>query len=231
MDRLHQNSSANVTSRSIGQLGVAADHLSHAQLDLPSPIVRFHRAILRRFAESGLAPTVGDLGIEAAKLGLSAGAALETLEARDLITRDTATGAIKSAYPFSAKPTRHRVRISGGNAVYAMCAVDALGIPYMLARDATIESEDPINGSSIRIDVREGEAVWTPSSTVVFAGSNGADGSIAQTCCVVVNFFSSAETAEAFQRARPEVEGSVLSQAEALDLGRKVFSGLLSESF
>lgn len=215
----------NVTS--LDRMDVVADLLLRAHSNLPPLLRRLHRAILTHFAENGVAPGIGELNAEASKLGLDADSAIETLEASDLVTRDTATGAIQGAYPFSARPTRHRVRISGGNPVYAMCAVDALGIPHMLARDATIESEDPVSRSAIRVDFQKGKAIWTPASTVVFAGSNGEDGSIAQTCCVVVNFFSSKESAEAFQRARPEVKGRVLSQAEALDMGRKTFGGLL----
>ncbi|MGH3546890.1 MAG: organomercurial lyase [Pseudonocardiaceae bacterium] len=33
------------------------------------------------------------------------------------------------AYPFSAAPTRHRVRLATGVDTYAMCVIDALGIP------------------------------------------------------------------------------------------------------
>jgi hypothetical protein len=43
-------------------------------------------------------------------------------------------GQIAVAYPFSATPTRHRVRIGGHVDVYAMCAIDSLGVAAMLGR-------------------------------------------------------------------------------------------------
>jgi len=38
------------------------------------------------------------------------------------------------------------VELAGGPAVFAMCAVDALGIPQMLRRDGRISSVDPASG-------------------------------------------------------------------------------------
>ena len=43
-------------------------------------------------------------------------------------------------YPFSAATTAHTVAIEGGPTVFAMCAVDALGIADMLGTDVTITS-------------------------------------------------------------------------------------------
>jgi len=41
--------------------------------------------------------------------------------------RPAPDGQITVAYPFSAAPTRHRVRLGDRVDVYAMCAIDALG--------------------------------------------------------------------------------------------------------
>jgi hypothetical protein len=53
-------------------------------------------------------------------------------------------GQIEVAFPFSASPTRHQVQIrhraGRETRVYAMGAIDALGIPAMLGRDTRIES-------------------------------------------------------------------------------------------
>ena len=40
-------------------------------------------------------------------------------------------------------PSMHRVQLAGGPAVWAMCAIDLLGIPQMADRDATIIATDP----------------------------------------------------------------------------------------
>src|SRR5215472_13503582 len=63
---------------------------------------------------------------------------------------DATTGGIRAAYPFSGLPTPHRVLLApdaqevAEQQVFAMCALDALGIPLMLHRAATILSEDAL---------------------------------------------------------------------------------------
>lgn len=78
-----------------------------------------------------------------------------------------------------------------------MCAVDALGIPSMLGKAATISSLDPVTGASIRVAAAAGgDCSWQPATAVVLIGAATADGCIAAKCCPVINFFSSHETAE-----------------------------------
>jgi hypothetical protein len=89
------------------------------------------------------------------------------LHDRDVVRLD-GQGRIRAAYPFSAVETAHRVAIAGGPTVYAMCAVDALGIADMLAAEVTITSTDPRGGEPIRVGVRPGGPVtWQPDTTVV----------------------------------------------------------------
>lgn len=54
-----------------------------------------------------------------------------------------ADGDVGVAYPFSRRPSGHLVQLDRGPAVWAMCAIDALGIPVMTGRDAAIVSADP----------------------------------------------------------------------------------------
>lgn len=207
--------------------GLSADQLTSTQAGLSPELRQLHRKILENFVRSGIAPGQERLETVALRLALDTHVALDQLEASDLIVRDTATGEITGAYPFSATPTRHRVEVAGGEPVYAMCAVDALGIPGMLGRDGVITSADPIDGTPIRVEIRAGRAVWQPEGAVVFIGSTGQVGSIAQTCCSVINFFASTASAQEFQRRRGGVTGRLLSQDEALELGRAAFSRLL----
>ena len=88
------------------------------------------------------------------RAGIAADAALRRMEEVDLVHRRP-DGTIWCAYPFSAQPTGHTVELSGGQRpLHAMCAVDALGIPLMLGRDAVVRCADPLNGRElvIRID-------------------------------------------------------------------------------
>jgi Alkylmercury lyase len=57
-------------------------------------------------------------------------------ERRSVVHRG-ADGEITVAYPFSGRPTAHRVRFPGGHEVDAMCAIDAVGIAPMFGEPTT----------------------------------------------------------------------------------------------
>ena len=189
----------------------------------------FYQAVLREFPRRGGPPNAAWLAAEAARHGLDAEHALARLVEHDLIVRDPASGAILSMYPFSAVPTPHRVTVAGGAPVYSMCAIDALGIPFMLDRDAVIESVDPTSNTRIRVEVRDGRARWQPATAAVLTASvDDAQGPKAQLCCPLMNFFATAEAAEAYRAAHAAVAGRVLSQAKAIEQSRRYFGGLLA---
>jgi hypothetical protein len=75
-----------------------------------------HQAVLRCFAATGHAPDADDLQAAAQPFGRVAGQVLAELAAEDFLTLDAA-GRIAAAYPFSAVPTEHVVRIEAGPTV------------------------------------------------------------------------------------------------------------------
>src|SRR5258708_17334568 len=137
------------------------------QARLTAPLRDLHRAVLRRFLETGAAPTARWVRQTALDTGLDASAADE-LDAADAI--HLSNGIVAVAYPFSGIPTPHRVQLDGLPPVYAMCAIDALGLPAMAGRDGQITSADPRDGTPIVVTVRNGTWTWTPPPAVVAAG-------------------------------------------------------------
>jgi len=118
--------------------------------------------------------------------------------------------------------------VAGSQSVYAMCAIDALGIPFMLDDDATITSLDPVSQVPIRVEVRNGVAVWDPPTAAVLTASlEDVDGPKAVTCCPEMNFFATTTAAEDYHRSHPELSGRVLTQAEAIEQGIEYFGDLL----
>jgi hypothetical protein len=121
--------------------------------------------------------------------------------------------------------------------VYAMCAVDALGIPFMVDRDARIASVDPRSGQRVVVTVAAGVAVFDPDETVmVYAAtstgngaSNGGGGRSVDTCCSTINFFTDSMSARTWLDARPDLTATVLGQDGAVALGRDIFGPLLRE--
>ena len=138
------------------------------QAALPGPLRELHRAVLRRFLQTGNPPATGWIVGAAAGLGLSDSAVAE-LEAADLV--HTANGVVSIAYPFSGTPTRQQAELDHFPAVYAMCAIDALGIPAMTGRDGRITAADPRDGAPVVVSVRGGQRRWTPATAVVVFGS------------------------------------------------------------
>jgi hypothetical protein len=150
---------------------------------------------------------------------------LRTLVGRDLVGLG-ADGEVAVAYPFSATPTRHRVRLSDGRAYWAMCAIDALGIPDLVERPAQIDAREP--GSDRPISVRiapDGTPSWTPAEAVVVAAASGA-GCTSGCACPHINLFSCAADGERYL-ARPDLRGTILTVPEATAVGRRLFGDLL----
>lgn len=170
---------------------------------------RVHRAILRHFAATGGCPPAGD------------SAALDELQAADLVLRNE-TGEIRAAYPFSPTRTAHQVQIADGPMVYAMCAIDALGISTMLDRPTTITCHD------ITIHVDGGTATWCPDTAVVYAGTTGQKTTSADATCCHINFFASPAAARDWADRNPEISGRLLTQSEAIAAGIAEFGAFLA---
>jgi len=208
--------------------GIPAERWGKARLArLSAAEQEFYRWILRSFAD-GRIPDAAAALETAARLGLDPGDAFDKLAREDLVHRDASTAQIVVAYPFSGRHTAHRVRIGQRNEVDAMCAIDALGIPFMLGEATEVVSRDPLTGEEVRISVDPGGAVrWEPEGAAVFAGSDRCEGPASAVCCAFVNFFASRQNAERYLRETVAVEGEVLSIPEAVEAGRIVFGGLL----
>ncbi|WP_336882789.1 alkylmercury lyase family protein [Rhodococcus globerulus] len=185
-----------------------------------------HHAILGGFAERGTSPTIEYLEPIARQFDSSATAILRSLHDADVIRTNT-SGQIQSAYPFSASPTPHRVHLPSGVEVYAMCAIDALGISSMLGADTTITTSDAGDQAPITISVRGIHAHAQPATAVVYVGSEAAQGPSADICCSHINFFKDRASGEAWATARPNVSGTVLDLDAATNVGAAVFGTLL----
>lgn len=200
---------------------------SAARLTLPARAL--YLAILRAFADTGRPPLMTELDQYARTRGLDATAAMAELVAGDAVVLDRAD-VIVAAYPFSATPTLHLVDVHSGPRVYAMCAVDALGMSAMLARPVTITAREPDTDRQILVSVDGEQATFEPATAVVYAGTTGdwCCGPAAQQRCGTINFFTAAQTASAWAAHHPEVTGQIVGQQQALAWGVREFAGLLA---
>jgi hypothetical protein len=184
-----------------------------------------HQAILRTFATTGRPPGHSDLDAVAA--GAPVSSVLSALHNADAIRLDP-DGGIAVAYPFSTKPTRHRVRIADRVEVYAMCAIDALGISAMLGQDTRIGSLDATSGQPITVTMTANGTDWDPKQAVVFIGALPGGGPSVDCCCDYLNFFTDRAAAQSCAAAHPKIPGQILDTVEAVDLGIRLFQPLLA---
>lgn len=184
-----------------------------------------HQAILQSFARTGGPPSLADLDQVVTGSGRSTREVLAALHEGDAIRLGTDQQVVV-AYPFSATPTRHRVRIANDIDAYAMCAIDALGIAAMLGQDTRIDSVDATTGHPINVTTTGGHTTWDPADAVVLVGAAGG-GPSADCCCDYLNFFTDDAAARTWMTTHPLVPGQILAQPEAEALAARLFGALL----
>lgn len=197
------------------------------QLRSQPQLLRLYRFILEAFAATGQPPGAGDLATAAGEL-LPLAPALAKLCELDLVVTRDGDPPIRVAYPFSADPTPHRVTFAGGPAAYAVCALDALGMPLMLRRDAFIASSEPVTGKLIQVRIEGDQATWEPPTGVLFIAPAQGCGPAADCACRSMNFFTT-RSAAADWAGEHEQDGWILSQQQALTRARLVFADVLHE--
>jgi hypothetical protein len=193
------------------------------------PRGELHRFVLETFATAGRSPALEEIRARFQLASLAeAEAMVAALEATGAIHRNPGDTVITHAYPFSNDPTAHRVHLAGGPDVYAMCAVDALGMPFMLRRDADIASVCESCGADVTVALRDGRAAaWAPGGITVWMKELAPGCCPATDLCPDLNFFCSTACAARWAAAHPEQRGDRLDLARAMARGRQVFEGLL----
>lgn len=195
----------------------------------PKHLQAAHQAILRHFVKTGQVPTAADLAVALARSLVEVEAMLTEL-AEKCLYRDLVSGEILAVYPFSARPTPHRLCLLNGQEIFAMCAMDALGVSAMLDQPAIIHSHCAHCDAPISLEV-QGETLATiqPPAVVVWYQAAAADCVPALAKCPGINFFCQTVHRVAWGEAHPDSKGYELTVATALERGAKIFGCLLRD--
>lgn len=198
--------------------------------DFQSDEDRIRQSVLHAYPSVGHAPSLAEL-TEATGLDLQeVRTLLQKLRKRDLVVLSDDGERITGAYPFTENKTEHRVSV-GDQTIYAMCAIDALGVGYMYSTDATIESSCRATGRPIGIATKNQGAQlesYEPGNAVVWSGIRPTHGTAANTLCTVLAFFSSDEALEKWRlEEHPDERGYPLSMQEGLEVGKAIFGPML----
>jgi hypothetical protein len=184
--------------------------------------------ILRNFAKTGKPPS--DKAItEAMKLPSleTARQIVEKLHRADILTKGE--NDVISAYPFSAKATRHKVIFQDGHEVYSLCATDALGVHFMLHENIAVRSRCPECEGEMRIEMKDGRvASSVPEGIVEFVSNREQCGCTAKTFCPSMNFFCSPEHLEKWREKNPAYgKGEMYLLHQVSEHGKNIFGDFL----
>lgn len=131
---------------------------------------------------------------------------LDELESNDLLLRREGTQEIISIYPFSMEVTHHQIFLEDGKRLFAMCAVDALGMPAMFDKDIRIVSRCEKCKQKITVEIRNEEIVSKSHPTTLIWRTSRKEGRpSAETCCPEINFFCSEEHVKEWKAENPEL--------------------------
>ncbi len=118
--------------------------------------IDLRNATYRAFVDLGRAPTVAEIATATGTSEAAVGEGWARLHEAHALVIDAASGEIRMANPFAARPTPFRVD-AAGRSWFANCGWDAFGIGAALHVDSTIHTRCPDCGDPIEIDVRDGE--------------------------------------------------------------------------
>ncbi len=191
---------------------------------------RVWRTVLELFARSGRPPHLHEIGKDTGLSVENIRVLVSQLQAHDLLGRDESADVILYAYPFTGRQTEHRVQLHG-RMLYAVCAIDALGIAGMFRTDAVIESSCRACGSRIEIGAAQGGKSLSharPVDAIVWYDL-AYSGRAAASCCPSIAFFcSDGELRQWFSAQSPQRAGYPLTLDEALEVSRALFEPVLA---
>ncbi len=121
--------------------------------------------LLNKLVELNRPLSEEEVMMEEKHCSLNVTAAIRGLLKKGLIVFDE-RGSLIGLYPVSALPTRHKVRLADGRSLFAMCAIDALGISCEFERDVLISSSCSKCDTKIRVNVVDGKISTCEPSTV-----------------------------------------------------------------
>lgn len=182
------------------------------------------KLVLQTFRELGRAPSAAEIAEKLKTSEEKVKAVLRRLDSADILYLEE--DQIVATYPFSNKPTKHKIVFSkDGARAYSMCAIDALGIPFMFQENVRILSHCGYCDKDLEIQVNDGQASSNENTLVFFAFERSKHA--ATSLCPILQFFCCESHLANWRAVNPEKTGEMLNLNEALSLGAEIFGGTL----
>jgi len=149
-------------------------------------------SIFRFILKHGKCPTIEELRLSLKRSDEEIIRALDELEKKgDFLLRKKETQEIVSIYPVSLKPTEHQIFLEDGTRLFAMCAVDALGMPIMFNKNVRVVSRCEECKSEMVFEIKNEEIIFMSHPDATICSPKRQVYPAAETCCPLVNFFCS----------------------------------------
>lgn len=153
------------------------------------------------------APTIREMRLALKKSNDYVIRTLDELEKKDILLRKGRTQEIVSVYPLSLTPTEHQIILRNETRLFAMCAVDALGMPIMFNKKAKIVSQCEKCKQDITIKIENEEIVWVSHPNIMIWSPGRQVTPAAEKCCPLVNFFCCKEHLEDWSKENSDLHG------------------------
>jgi len=154
-------------------------------------------SILRFVLKHEKSPTIRELRLSLKRSDEEIIHSLNELEKKgDFLLRKKGTQEIESIYPVSLKPTEHRIFLEDGTRLFAMCAVDALGMPIMFQKNVRVTSRCEECKSEMTFEIKNEHITFMSHPDATICSPKRQVYPAAETCCPLVNFFCSKKHAE-----------------------------------
>ena len=195
--------------------------------DKCSPEVKkLHQAILSSFVEKGRILNRGEM----AEYTDDVDNAIITLKNYDMIVVAD-NGEVIGAYPLTMEQRVHAVQVNN-HTVYAMCALDALGVSPMFGMDTEISSQCRVTQDSIFIK-QSSKTITNLNETggvhfgIIWAAASE-DGVVANTLCLDMIFLKDKEIAQQWL-AEDSANREVFTLEEAVEFSARFFVPLFRQ--
>lgn len=150
-------------------------------------------------------------------------------EYQTLIDKNVAVaenGELISIYPISLKETNKKVYTTESTMpVFAMCAIDAIGIHYTLNSNITIESEDELTHTPIHLEMKDGYIINRNEQDIFVLYKDVLKKENCNLeCCPYIHFFTSAQNIlDYLQQVQYTGPYQILNLDEANQIAKALF--------
>ncbi len=118
-------------------------------------------------------------------------------------------------------PTVHEVRFNDAATLRVNCALDALMLPFLARRTATIVSADPVTGEEISMTVNpSGDQDVSHAAAILSLGVSGSGDDVHECACPHINLFTSRQTFDTWRSDNASVTSMSMDLPVAVGLAR-----------